>query len=48
MIKKPLKKIFFDYNKIANHLNLNLNFRPQNLTRDNFFSITKKYEELVN
>ena len=48
MIKKPLKKIFFDYKKIATLLNLNLNLRPQNLTCDNFFSITKKYEELIN
>ena len=48
MIKKPLKQIFKNSDKIAQKLNLNINLRPQNLSLLNYFEITKEYEDLVN
>ncbi len=46
MIKKPLKNIFGDINKISNKLKLNINDRPQNLTAHTYFQICKEYENL--
>ena len=48
MIKNPLRQIFQDPEKIANKLKLNINLRPQNLSPENYFDITKEYENLNN
>ena len=46
MIKKPFKQIFEDRDQIAKKLNINLNLRPQNLSPDMYYKITKEYENL--
>ncbi len=46
MIKKPFGQIFKNPNQIAKKLNINLNLRPQNLSLDNYYEITKEYENL--
>ncbi len=46
MIKKPLKEIFKNHNKVADNLSLNTNLRPENLDPITFFKITKEYEKL--
>ena len=46
MIKKPFKQIFEDPDEIANKLSINLNLRPQNLSPDMYYKITKEYENL--
>ena len=46
MIKKPFKQIFEDPDEIANKLSINLNLRPQNLSADMYYKITKEYENL--
>ena len=46
MIKKPFKKIFEDPDQMAKKLNINLNLRPQNLSPDMYYKITKEYENL--
>jgi len=46
MIKKPLKFIFKNYEKVAEELSLNLNLRPQNLTNLTYYKICSYYENL--
>jgi 16S rRNA (adenine1518-N6/adenine1519-N6)-dimethyltransferase len=46
MIKRPFKHIFKDSNQIAKKLNIDLNLRPQNLSPDTYYKITKEYENL--
>ena len=48
MIKNPLRQIFKDPLQIAEKLKLNINLRPQNLSPENCFDITKEYENLNN
>ena len=48
MIKKPFNQIFKDSSKIAKKLNIDLNLRPQNLSPDTYYKITKEYEILRN
>jgi len=48
MINKPIKKLFNKSNKILNKLKINLNLRPQNLSKEIYFEITKEYENLAN
>ena len=48
MIKKPIGKIFKNNIEICNKLNLNENYRPQNLTPDTYYKICKEYENLIN
>ena len=48
MIKNPLRQIFKDPDQIAEKLKLNINLRPQNLSPENYFDITKEYENLNN
>ena len=45
-IKKPFGQIFKNPNQIAKKLSINLNLRPQNLSLDNYYKITKEYENL--
>ena len=44
MIKKPLKFLFKNYEKIAKELSLDLNLRPQNLTDLTYYKICSYYE----
>ena len=46
MIKKPLKTIFNNIDKISNKLKINTNLRPQNLSPNVYFQICKEYEDL--
>ena len=46
-IKKPLNILFSKEKNLINKLNLNLDLRPQNLSKETFFKITKEYENLV-
>ena len=47
-IKKPLKQLFKKPDEIAERLNLNIEPRPQNLSQEVYYKITKEYENLVN
>ncbi len=46
MIKNPFKQLFKNYREISKKLNINLNLRPQNLSFETFYKITKEYEKL--
>ena len=48
MINKPLKQLFNDNNELLNRLKINVNLRPQNLSKEMYFNITKEYENLIN
>ena len=45
MIKKPLKLLFKNYEKIAEELSLDLNSRPQNLSNLTYYKICSHYEK---
>ena len=45
-IKKPFKRIFNISLDISKKLNIDLNLRPQNLSPDIYYKITKEYEKL--
>ena len=47
MIKKPMKQLFSEYEKVANILEIDLNLRPQNLSKDKYIEICKIYEKLI-
>ena len=47
MIKKPLKFLFKNYEKVAEELTLDLNLRPQNLTNLTYYKICSYYEKLL-
>ncbi len=46
MIKKPLKFLFKDYNEIKAKLDIDLESRPQNLSKETYFKICQFYEKL--
>ena len=46
MIKKPLKFLFKNYEKVADELSLDLHLRPQNLTSLTYYKICSYYEKL--
>ena len=46
MIKKPLKQIFKNYDKVVENLSLNINQRPHNLNPSIYFELTKEYEKI--
>ena len=46
MIKKPLKFLFKNYEKVAKELSLDLNLRPQNLSNHTYYKICSYYEKL--
>jgi 16S rRNA (adenine1518-N6/adenine1519-N6)-dimethyltransferase len=48
MINKPFKRLFNNNIDILNKLKINLNLRPQNLSKEIYFEITKEYENLTN
>ena len=47
MIKKPLKFLFKNYEKVSEDLSLDLNLRPQNLTNITYYKICNYYEKLL-
>ena len=47
MIKKPLKFLFKNYEKVALELALDLNLRPQNLSNNTYYKICSFYEKLL-
>ena len=47
MIRKPMKILFSKPEEVAEKLNIDLNFRPQNLSEKEYFEICKYYENLV-
>ena len=47
MIKKPMKQLFSEYEKVANILKIDLKLRPQNLSKDKYIEICKIYEKLI-
>ena len=46
MIKKPFNQLFNGNEKIIKELNLNLELRPQNLSMNTYYYLTKFYENL--
>ena len=46
MIKKPMKQLFNEYEIIAESLCLNLNLRPQNISKSKYLEICKMFENL--
>ena len=46
MIKKPFNQIFNNAYEVSEKLNIDLNLRPQNLTPEIYFEITKEFENL--
>ena len=46
MIKKPMKELFYNFDVVAKELNINLNLRPQNLSKDIYLKLCKLYEGL--
>ncbi len=47
MIKKPLKFLFKNYEKVADELSLDLTQRPQNLSNQTYYKICSQYENLL-
>ena len=47
MIKKPLKILFKNYEKVSVDLSLDLNLRPQNLSNITYYKICSHYENLL-
>ena len=45
-IKKPINILFKNSSDIAKKLNLNLDLRPQNISPEIFYKLTKEYENL--
>ena len=48
MIKKPMKFLFRDYDKISKQLSLDLNLRPQNLEFATYYKLCELYEYSIN
>ncbi len=46
MIRKPMKQLFADFENVAEKLNINLDLRPQNLSKEKYIEICKIYEDL--
>ena len=47
MIKKPMKQLFNNYEDISKNLNIDLNMRPQNISKIKYLEICKIYESLI-
>ena len=46
MIKKPLKKLFKNFDQISKKLSLKLTDRPQNLEPLTYFKLSEEFENL--
>ena len=44
MLKRPLKSLFKNYEKVSNELSIDLKLRPQNLDYSTYYKICKLYE----
>ena len=47
MIKKPFNKLFKGKNDILEKLDISPNLRPQNLSLETYFNLTKEYEKII-
>ncbi len=47
MIRKPLKFLFKDYEKVSEDLSLDMSLRPQNLNNLTYYKICSYYEKLL-
>ena len=47
MIKKPLRILFKDINKISEKFQINLNGRPQKLSPETYYKICSEYENQI-
>ena len=47
MIKKPMKVLFKNFEKISKELSLDLNLRPQNLSNLTYYKICSMYEKSI-
>ena len=45
-IKKPINILFKNSSDISKKFNLNLDLRPQNISPEIFYKLTKEYENL--
>ena len=45
MIKKPMKIIFKNYEEVSRYLEIDLNLRPQNLSKLTYYKICSHYEK---
>ena len=45
-IKNSFKKIFKNYRSVSEKLDIDLNLRPQNISSEMYYKITKEYEDL--
>jgi len=46
MLKKPFNRIFTNAEEISKKLDIDLNLRPQNLSPETYFLLTREYEKL--
>ena len=46
-VKKPFNQIFNNADEIAKKLKIDLNLRPQNLKKEDYYMITKEFENLT-
>ena len=46
MLKKPYNQLFNGNLEIAKKIKINLNLRPQNLSQDIYYELTKEFEKL--
>jgi len=47
MVRKPMKILFKEFEEIAEKLNIDLNLRPQNITKEKYLELCKIYESLA-
>ena len=47
MINKALEKLFKEPHEIAKKININLRLRPNQLTEDKYFKITRFFENKI-
>ena len=47
MINKPFKRLFNNNNQILKRLKIDLKLRPENLSKDVYYKITREYENLI-
>ena len=47
MIKKPMKQLFPNFEEVAKMLDLDLNLRPQNISKNKYIEISKYYENSI-
>ena len=47
MINKAFNKLFTNYDKISRELEINPNMRPSELSCNDYYKITEKYEKLI-